>query len=319
MEAFQARRSRITAPRAERGAVRGLALPLMALALAGLPIAGSTQAPAARRPPDRPSTAATPATPPSAAAAALQQLNIRQATLDSRIGAARNRLARLYSALQRYSRDPPPPLLTPPAAALDSVRAAILIRALTPPLERQVRTLQAQERALAAQRRLAAAANGERFAAESAQADMQRVDGLIAASQAGARAAPTGPLRLSAPVEGQPTARFGGQLAAGGASRGLEYSPPSATPVVSPAQGVVEYAGPLDGWGRVLILRGAGGYHMVLAGLSTLVVQPGQSVASGQTIGAMPMSDNPAPHLYLEVRRGDDPVDPAPLLAQTRR
>jgi septal ring factor EnvC (AmiA/AmiB activator) len=284
----------------------------------GLPIAASTQ------PPTSPTHATATRTAPAAAAAApapaaaLQQLNIREATLAARIGAARNRLARLYSALQRYSRDPPPPLLTPPNEALDSVRAAILIRALTPALERQVHSLQGQHRALIAQRRVAAAANGERFAAESAQADLQRVDGLIAAAQ-GARTTGGGPPRLSAPVEGEPNARFGGELAGGGASRGWEYAPPAATPVASPVTGVVEYAGPLDGWGRVLILRGPGGYHMVLAGLSTLVVQPGQSVASGQTIGAMPMSDNPAPHLYLEVRQGDEPVDPAPLLAQTRR
>jgi septal ring factor EnvC (AmiA/AmiB activator) len=257
---------------------------------------------------------------PVAAPAALQDIGIRQATLTARLGATRNRLARLLGALQRFSRDPPPPLFVPPREALDSVRGAILIRALTPDLIRRTRGLEAEERALLAQRRAAAAANGERFAQESQAADLQRVDGLVAASQS--PAAPIGagsPPTLTQPIEAAPSVRFGGQLSTGGASRGFEYAPDPGLPVASPAAGVVEYAGPLDGWGRVLILRGAGGYHMVLAGLAAIVVQPGQSVASGQTIGAMSNGANPAPHLYLEVRRDDEPIDPAPFFAPTRR
>jgi septal ring factor EnvC (AmiA/AmiB activator) len=89
--------------------------------------------------------------------------------------------------------------------------------------------------------------------------------------------------------------------------------------VASPVSGLVEYAGPLNGWGQVLILRGPGGYHMVLAGLSRLAVLQGQSVAAGQAVGRVAEGANPAPRLYMEVRRNDVPVNPAPLLPQIGR
>lgn len=254
-------------------------------------------------------------------APALQDVSVREAALAARIGANRNRLARLLGALQRYSRDPPPPLFTPPSEALDSVRAAILIRALTPELIRRARGLEAEARALNAQRRIAAAASGERFALESQEADLLRVDGLVAATGGGAApvAQPTAPPSLSPPTSGVLTARFGGQLNTGGPSRGLEYAPAPGSQVLSPTSGVVEYAGPLNGWGQVLILRAPGGYHMVLAGLSRLAVQPGQSVAASQAIGQVADRTNPAPRLYMEVRRNDEPVNPAPLLPQIGR
>ena len=191
----------------------------------------------------------------------LQAISIREANLAARIGATRNRLARLLGALQRFSRDPPPPLLVPPSEALDSVRAAILIRALTPDLERRARSLEGEARTLNALRRSAAAADGERFAEESAAADLQRVDGLLAArSVSGGLPAPESPPPvLSRPVSGDIVAPFGGHLTAGAPSRGLEFAAEPFAPVTSPGAGVVDYAGPLDGWGKVVILRGGVG------------------------------------------------------------
>jgi septal ring factor EnvC (AmiA/AmiB activator) len=82
---------------------------------------------------------------------------------------------------------------------------------------------------------------------------------------------------------------------------------------------VVEYAGPVEGWGSVLILRLAGGYHLVLGGLDVSLVSRGQSVAAGRPVGRMANAavlgiGSLPPDLIMEVRRNGDPVDPARLM-----
>ena len=293
--------------------MRHLLVPLASIALAAaVPVFAVTQGTNAA---DEAQAAANPGPD-------LEALNVREATLAARIGVNRSRLAHLLGALQRFSRDPPPPLLIPPEDARDSVRAAILIRAMTPELERRARALAGQSAELARLRRAAAAADADRFVSESEAADLQRVDGLFAASRPDdllPEEAGEPPTDLIRPLPGRATSGFGGSLASGAPSRGLEFAEASGAEVVSPSAGVVDYAGPLQGWGQVLILRAGGGYHMVLAGLGRISVRAGQSVASGQTIGAMPDGVNSGSRLYLEVRRGAEPINPAPLLAQTTR
>jgi septal ring factor EnvC (AmiA/AmiB activator) len=77
----------------------------------------------------------------------------------------------------------------------------------------------------------------------------------------------------------------------------------------------VAYADVFRGYGRVLILNLDGGYAVVLAGLETMNVRAGERVRAGQAIGAMPISDTPAPELYVEVRRQGRPVSPAQWLS----
>jgi septal ring factor EnvC (AmiA/AmiB activator) len=81
--------------------------------------------------------------------------------------------------------------------------------------------------------------------------------------------------------------------------------------VLAPAQGVVEYAGPLKDWGLVLILRLGGGYHLVLAGLDTVATAPGRMVAAGQPVGRMADNGPTGSDLYFEIRKNGAPVDPA--------
>ena len=80
--------------------------------------------------------------------------------------------------------------------------------------------------------------------------------------------------------------------------------------MVAPGQGLVEFAGPLYGWGEVLILRLGGDYHLVLAGMEAVTVKPGQSVAEGQAVGWAPDGRQSTSELYLEVREQGSPVDP---------
>jgi septal ring factor EnvC (AmiA/AmiB activator) len=88
--------------------------------------------------------------------------------------------------------------------------------------------------------------------------------------------------------------------------------------VRSPAAAVVVYAGPLSGWGDVVILRAGGGCHMVLGGLGRVGVAVGQSVAADSPVGAMPIDGQTPPELYLEVRLAGGPIDPAKLMGGAR-
>ncbi len=262
----------------------------------------------------------------AAARHSLAVLNAQETDLAERIGHNRAELARVLGALQLFARQPPPALLVAPGEVKDSVRAAILIRAIAPALEVRARTLSAQAATLAAVRRRAAAANGDLFAAESAQEDRRsRLEGVMTDSEVLAppslrpaieAAAPkeTAPTRLSQPAAGRRTAGFDGRLADGTRSHGVALATAPGAAVASPAAAVVDYAGPLNGWGTVVILRAPGGCHMVLSGLGKLLVGAGQSVADGQIVGTMPKDGSSSKELYLEVRMGGAPVDPARLL-----
>ena len=83
----------------------------------------------------------------------LQALNVRETALTAELGRDRNRLSQLLSALQLFRRHPPPALLVSPDDARDAVRAAILIRAMTPELERRADAFAAEAREIAALRR----------------------------------------------------------------------------------------------------------------------------------------------------------------------
>jgi septal ring factor EnvC (AmiA/AmiB activator) len=72
----------------------------------------------------------------------------------------------------------------------------------------------------------------------------------------------------------------------------------------------------VKGWGVIMILRLAGGYHLVLAGLDRTSVQVGQSVAEGQAVGWVSDGRQSASELYLEVREQGLPVDPARWLGK---
>ena len=121
------------------------------------------------------------------------------------------------------------------------------------------------------------------------------------------------PARLTAPLQGVPVHDFGQAGADPRRSEGLTWSADPDASVLSPVAASVDYAGPLKGWGLVLILK-AGDYHLVLAGLGSVSAEAGRTVAAGEPVGRMPQAGGPAqarPELYLEVRRAARPVDPA--------
>ena len=290
----------------------------------------------------------------------LAALSVREAQLDGEIGTNRAKLARLLSALELFRRDPPPALFVNPGDVRDAVRAAILIKAITPELEQRAAGLRAQAENLRKVKRAVDTASEDLFTSESDVADRKaKIEALIAArsalegqdsaaadaarqdvdalsaratvlrelSQGLAVAAPTAPTRdppdpehaglfgrpklFTSPATGGPSQRFGAGEPGGGRSLGWTWRTLDNAPVVAPAQGVVEYAGPLKGWNVVAILRLGGGYHVVLAGLDQVTAGPGQMVGQGQPIGRMGRGEHGPPELYMEIRRGASAIDPA--------
>ncbi len=153
-------------------------------------------------------------------------------------------------------------------------------------------------------------------------------------AEADARTAATGALPL--PVSGIVLRRFGEADAAGIARPGVTLATRPGALVVAPFDATIRYAGPLLDYGNVMILEPDAATLVVLSGLGALYGAPGQIVSPGDPLGlAGPAAPDPAPAgaaamadatdaertetLYMEVRRGDTPVDPAELFALQRQ
>jgi septal ring factor EnvC (AmiA/AmiB activator) len=286
--------------------------------------------------------------------ARLSALNSREAALSARIAANRAQLTRLLSALQLMTRDPPPPLLVSPRRANEAVRAAILMRAVEPVLQKRAADLAAQAHEIARVRREAALQGERLFLTESELAErraaIQRLaqekgaleeaaldpaaKAAAATAEAAARGAPDPAAlvrrldtsrqpalpaapqvwsngRLTAPVAGVLVRRFGQPLSGSGRrSEGLAWRTEPLAQVRAPAAGQVDYAGPLKGWGQVVVLRVDDHTRLVLTGLDRSDTSAGRSVAAGEPIGLMGRGRNPPPEVYLEVRRDGAPIDP---------
>jgi septal ring factor EnvC (AmiA/AmiB activator) len=255
---------------------------------------------------------------------------------------AKGPLTRVLGALQTLTRHPPPPLVVPTQEAVDKVRAAVLMQALVEPLTDQVERADRRRAAVVAERRAIALQSERLFVSESQtgdrqatlqsrlvsdrarratlRAEAQRARREVAALEARLRAAgarvpdvpvsqtpalrlPNGRDTLLAPVEGPPSARFGN------GSTGWQWRAPGQA-VVAPLEAEVIHAGPLDGWGQVVILDAGPGWRVVLSGLAALDIATGDRVEAGQRLG--PGHDNLP--VMLELRREELAVDPSPWL-----
>ena len=265
----------------------------------------------------------------------LARLNVEETQLSVEQTRNMHQLARLLSVLEQLRRDPPPALLVPPKDAKDAVRAAILVKAMAPDLQARASGYAREASEMMRQRRLAAVESEALFTndSERAEATPPPAAAPLALRGQAPSALPEGaiapPQSLSIPVQGPIVRRFGQALASGGRSNGLTISAANGAPVASPGAGTVQYVGPVKGWGVILILRLAGGYHLVLAGLERTSVSVGQSVAAGEPVGWMPDGRQsatngaddgarPSRELYLEVREQGAPVDPGRWLATER-
>ena len=127
---------------------------------------------------------------------------------------------------------------------------------------------------------------------------------------------------LALPVSGKKIRAFGHVDEAGVTAFGDTVRTQSGAIVTAPSDATVLYAGPFRSYGQLLILDAGGGYHVVLAGVGRISVSQGQPVLAGEPVGAMAEtriasasavgSVNAQPELYIEFRKDQKPVDPAP-------
>lgn len=130
---------------------------------------------------------------------------------------------------------------------------------------------------------------------------------------------------LPMPAQGKTVLNYNDKTQYGSQSRGIVLQTRQGAQVISPSDGWVVYAGDFRSYGQLLIINAGRGYHILLAGLSQIDVQLGQFVLTGEPVGVMPNSgaspkaqDN-APVLYIEFRKDQKPVDPAPWWAAAAR
>lgn len=136
---------------------------------------------------------------------------------------------------------------------------------------------------------------------------------------------------LPLPVAGRQTGSFG-QASSGEQSFGITLTAPAFAQVSAPMDATVRYAGPLIGYAEVVVLEPEDGWLLVIAGLDRVDRAIGEAVLAGEKLGdlggPLPTSEEflleagyeagqiGEETLYIELRRGDQPIDPAPWFAR---
>jgi len=136
---------------------------------------------------------------------------------------------------------------------------------------------------------------------------------------------------LPLPVQGQLIRKFGAQDAAGVTRPGVIIAARPNALVTTPVAATVLFTGLLLDYGNVAILEPQADVLLVISGLGTVYGRPGEVLSAGDAIGLMggtpPTSDvnltesalfdagQATQTLYLEVREGQSPIDPATWFA----
>ncbi|HUB47949.1 MAG TPA: peptidoglycan DD-metalloendopeptidase family protein [Acetobacteraceae bacterium] len=198
------------------------------------------------------------------------------------------------------------------ARAADAAAQADTLRSM-------LAALDAQRRADAAREREEAARAAREKQAADVQAAREREAALTPVTAGTLAAAAQAKGQLTAPVAGTVFRSWGDPTDAGPAT-GISYHAAPSARVVSPCAGRVSFAQQFRSYGLLLIVDCGGGYHAVLAGFERLDVKAGQDLRAGEPVGVMPGWEPGAgnrPSLYIELRHGDQPVNPAPWLKAT--
>jgi murein DD-endopeptidase MepM/ murein hydrolase activator NlpD len=116
------------------------------------------------------------------------------------------------------------------------------------------------------------------------------------------------------PVQGEVNSPFGRRW--GRRHQGIDIRAPRGTLIRAAEAGRVIHSGRgLGGYGRVVIIRHAGGFSTVYAHTNRNYVAVGDRVAKGQRIAEVGSTGNASgPHLHFEVRRERRALDPRAYL-----
>jgi murein DD-endopeptidase MepM/ murein hydrolase activator NlpD len=141
-------------------------------------------------------------------------------------------------------------------------------------------------------------------------ADLKEIDAYLSTKQSLVSDTPE-----LAPLFGRMTSGFGvRRWRRSGHSEnhaGLDIAVPKGTPVNSPAEAVVVYAGWKGDYGKMIELDHGNGYTTRFGHLSLIEVEVGDRVMKGQIIGAVGSTGrSTGPHLHYEVRFQGKAIDP---------
>lgn len=131
----------------------------------------------------------------------------------------------------------------------------------------------------------------------------------------------TSMLSGSWPVDGHITCPYGARIdpfsGEGAYHTGMDLAAPAGTLVSAAADGTVEHASWMNGYGNLVIIDHGNGYETYYAHLSRTDVMEGQSIRKGERVGAVGSSGrSTGPHLHYEVRVGGVPVNPYRFLSR---
>ena len=99
---------------------------------------------------------------------------------------------------------------------------------------------------------------------------------------------------------------------------GTDFAATTGTPARTVGDGVVEFAGVQNGYGNVIFIKHRNNNETVYAHLSKIMVQRGQSVSQGQTIGLVGATGwATGPHLHFEFRVNGMQQDPMTIAKQS--
>lgn len=260
---------------------------------------------------------------------ALRQAELREAGLQLRFMAKREKLGQLLTVLARIEQNAAPLLLLHPEGPVGMARSGMILSDVTPALNAEAEALRADLQELADLRSLQRAA-GKTLGEGLSTAQNARTALSKAISE-------RGPLpkrfeedadRLRAMLESADTLdAFAAGLALSGADSGLAVrfitamgllplpamgrvirGPEEADPagvrrpgfsiatrrgalVTAPWPATIRYLGPLLDYGNVIIIEPGDGYLLILAGLGTVYGEVGEVVAAGDALGLMGGTD----------------------------
>ena len=123
-------------------------------------------------------------------------------------------------------------------------------------------------------------------------------------------------------MEGPVTGSFGERIdpfnGEGAFHTGVDIAAIVGQPVIAPADGLVDFADYMGGYGRAVILDHGHGIITRFGHLSGFAVSSGQHVRRGDILGYVGLSGrSTGPHLHYEVRINDTPVNPYKYLRIT--
>ena len=123
-----------------------------------------------------------------------------------------------------------------------------------------------------------------------------------------------GDLDFAWPITGRVSSPFG--LRRGSHHDGIDLRAPTGTAIHASETGrVIHSDDSLRGYGNMIIIKHAGVFTTVYAHNSENYVSVGDFVEQGEVIGEVGSTGNAeAPHLHFEIRRNNDPRDPARYL-----